>query len=84
MPSAFSTRSRTYRGLNWELESLIKRRFSLGRGSVGAYRWKKAGGDYSEWRVEVYWREGGVLRHKTLGKLKEVIQELRSTGFVID
>lgn len=83
MPSAFSGRAQTYRALNWELESLVKKKFAIEHGAVGAYRWKNAE-SYSDWRVEVYWREAGTLRHRTLGKLKDILRDLRATEFVVD
>jgi len=71
--SAFATRSRKYRTLNTELESRIRKGFSVDKGRIGAIRWEKKNGEYSEWRVEVYWREGDRLHHKILGKLKDMI-----------
>jgi len=76
MPSAFATRSRTYRVLNPELESRIRKEFSVGKGNIGAIRWQKKNGEYSEWRVEVYWREGESLHHRILGKLEDMMARL--------
>jgi hypothetical protein len=77
MPSAFLTQSRTYRVLNRELESRIRKEFSVNKGKIGAIRWQKKNGEYSDWRVEVYWREGGRLHHKILGKLADMLARLR-------
>jgi hypothetical protein len=76
MPSAFLTQSRTYRVLDRELESRIRKEFSVNEGKLGAIRWQKKNGEYSEWRVEVYWREEGRLCHKILGKLTDMIARL--------
>ena len=76
MPSAFVTQSRTYRVLDRELESRIRKEFSVNKGKIGAIRWQKKNGEYSEWRVEVYWREQDRLRHKILGELTDIIARL--------
>lgn len=77
-PSAFVTRSRTYRVLDRELESRIREEFSIKRGSIGACRWQNKNGDYAEWRVEVYWHDQGVLHHKILGKLNDIIARVHA------
>jgi hypothetical protein len=76
--SAFTTHSRKYRVLDKELESRMRKEFSIEKGNIGAIRWQKKNGEYSEWRVEVYWRDGGRLRHKILGKLTDMMTRLHS------
>jgi hypothetical protein len=83
MPSAFVTGSRTYRTLDRELESRIRKEFSVNKGNIGAIRWQKRNGEYCEWRVEVYWREEGRLRHKVLGELTYIVTRLH-LEFAID
>ena len=83
VPSAFTTKSRTSRILNKELESWIRESFSITKGYLHACRWQNKNGDYAEWRVETYWFKQGVLHHKTLGKLAEVMARLHA-AFDID
>jgi len=85
MPSAFSSRAETYRALHWEVEKLIVERFSIEHGTVGAYRWrerKKPG--FSEWRVSVYWSEQRIHRHRTLGKLADILLQVGRANYISD